>query len=72
MSLSIIIPTYNEVDQLKYTIKKLQSLKKKIYNYELIFIDDLSSDGSYNELIKFKKKYSKVKVYKNFKKGLGN
>lgn len=72
MSLSIIIPTYNEVDQLKYTIKKLQSLQKKIYNYELIFIDDLSGDGSYNELIKFKKKYSKVKVYKNLKKGLGS
>tara|TARA_B100001093_G_scaffold153831_1_gene146580 strand:- start:3050 stop:3769 length:720 start_codon:yes stop_codon:yes gene_type:complete len=72
MSLSIIIPTYNEVDQLKYTIKKLQSLQKKKFNYELIFIDDLSTDGSYNELIKFKKKYSKVKVYKNFRKGLGS
>ena len=32
MSLSIIIPTFNEVNQLKYTIKKLQSLKRKSKN----------------------------------------
>ena len=72
MSLSIIIPTYNEVKQLKYTIKKLQLLKKKINDYELIFIDDFSNDGSYQKLVSFKKKYSKVKIFKNTKKGLGS
>ncbi len=71
MSLSIIIPIYNEVKQLNYTIKKLQTLKKKIHNYELIFIDDLSNDGSYKKLTTFKKKYSQIKIYKNIKKGLG-
>ena len=72
MSLSIIIPIYNEVEQLSYNIKKLQTLQKKNYNYELIFIDDFSNDGSYKKLIKFKKRYSKIKIYKNFKKGLGS
>ncbi len=72
MSLSIIIPTFNEVKQLKYTIKKLQSLKKKIKNYDLIFIDDFSNDGSFKELIKYNKKNSKIKIYKNIKKGLGS
>ena len=71
MSLSIIIPIYNEVKQLNYTIKKLQTLKKKIHNYELIFIDDLSNDASYKKLTTFKKKYSQIKIYKNIKKGLG-
>ena len=66
MSLSIIIPIYNEAEQLSYTIRKLQTLQKKIY------IDDFSNDGSYKKLIKFKKKYSKIKIYKNFKKGLGS
>ena len=72
MSLSIIIPIYNEVKQLNYTIKKLQTLKKKIHDHELIFIDDLSNDGSYKKLITLKKKFSKIKVYKNIKKGLGS
>ena len=72
MSLSIIIPIYNEVKQLNYTIKKLQTLKKKIHNYELIFIDDLSNDGSFKKLTMLKKKYSQIKVFKNIKKGLGS
>ena len=71
MSLSIIIPTYNEVKQLKYTIKKLQSLKKKIKEYELIFIDDFSNDGSYQQLVLFKKK-TQNQNFKNIKKGLGS
>ena len=57
MSLSIIIPIYNEVKQLNYTIKKLQLLKKKVNDYELIFIDDLSNDGSFEKLTIFKKRY---------------
>ena len=72
MSLSIIIPICNEVEQLNYTIKKLQALRKKIHNYELIFVDDFSNDGSYKKLTIFKKKYSKIKIYKNIKKGLGS
>ena len=68
MSLSIIIPTYNEVKQLKYTIKKLRSLKKKINNYDLIFIDDVSTDGSYQKLISFKKKILKLRFIKILKK----
>ena len=72
MSLSIIIPTFNEAKQLKYTIKKLQSLKKKIKEYELIFIDDFSNDGSYQQLVLFKKKDSRIKIFKNIKKGLGS
>ena len=72
MSLSIIIPIYNEVKQLNYTIKKLQALKKKVDDYELIFIDDLSNDGSYEKLLTFKKRYKKIKIFKNVKKGLGS
>ena len=71
MSLSIIIPVHNEVNQLKITIKKLLVLKKKI-NLELIFIDDFSSDGSFELTKKLKKKSRFIKVFKNPKKGLGS
>ena len=47
MSLSIIIPIYNEIDQLKFTVKKLLLLKKKISNFKVIFIDDFSNDNSF-------------------------
>ena len=71
MSLSIIIPVHNEIKQLKVTIKKLLTLKKKI-NFEIIFIDDFSFDGSYEMIKKFQKKTNLIKVFKNPKKGLGS
>ena len=71
MSLSIIIPVYNEIDQLKYTIKKLLSLKKKIKNFDIIFIDDFSDDDSFKYIKKISNKNSSIKIYKNKKKGLG-
>jgi len=72
MSLSILIPVYNEIDQLKYTINKLIKLKKKIKKIEIIFIDDFSNDASNLFIKKYSKKYSFIKVFKNIKKGLGS
>ena len=72
MSLSILIPVYNEIDQLKYTLNKLIKLKKKINNFEIIFIDDFSNDGSGNYIKEYSKKKPYIKIFKNKKKGLGS
>jgi dolichol-phosphate mannosyltransferase len=72
MSLSIIIPVYNEINQIKFTIQKLIRLKKNFKKFEIIFVDDFSNDGTFESL---NKKYSKMKflkVIKNKKKGLGS
>ena len=65
MSLSIIVPVYNEIDQLKFTVKKLLTLKNKIKNLEIIFIDDLSRDNSFEFIKKISNKNSIIKVFKN-------
>jgi dolichol-phosphate mannosyltransferase len=72
MSLSVLIPMYNEIEQLKHTIKKLYKIKKKIKNFEIIFIDDFSNDGSIDYVRRYSKKNSFIKVFKNKKKGLGS
>ncbi|MDC0328413.1 glycosyltransferase family 2 protein [Candidatus Pelagibacter sp.] len=72
MSISIIIPVFNEIDQLKFTIKKLTYLKKKIKNIEIIFIDDFSNDDSNQYIKDYSKKNSLIKIFKNKKKGLGS
>ena len=59
MNLSIIVPVYNSSKILKVLIKKIKkNLKAK--NYEIIFINDASSDNSWNEIKKISKKNSKL------------
>ena len=71
MSLSIIIPAYNETNQIDHTVKKLNNLKIKINNYDIIFIDDFCEDNSSLKLKKFEKNHNRIRVFKNKKKGLG-
>ena len=71
MSLSIIIPVYNEDKQLLNTINKFDKISKIIKKYEILFIDDFSTDNTKNVLKKTAKKNRKIKYYKNTKKGLG-
>ncbi len=72
MSISIIIPVYNEEDQLKITLNKLDNFKKKIHNLEIIFIDDFSTDNTKVIIKKFIKKKNYIRIIKNTKRGLGS
>ena len=70
MKLSIIIPIKNEELLIKKIIDKLQS-KLKSLPYEIIFINDFSTDNTFKiteELIKNK---SEINLYDNTRKGLG-
>ena len=68
MSLSIIIPVYNESRNLEKTVNNLRKIKKNIKKFNLIFIDDFSTDNTLNILVKLSKKYSFIKIHKNKKK----
>ncbi len=72
MTLSIIIPVYNESKNVEKTVNNLKKIKKKIKKFNLIFIDDFSNDNTFDALNKLSKKYSFVKIFKNKKKGLGS
>ena len=72
MSLSIIIPVFNEEDQIKITLNKLLKIKKIIKDFEIILINDFSTDKTENIIKNYiiNKKY--INLYKNNKKGLGS
>lgn len=71
IKISIISPVYNSSKILKTLIEKIVlNIQKITRSYEIILIDDCSSDNSWNELKKMKKNYKKLKIYKN-KKNIG-
>lgn len=58
---SIVMPVYNAQ---KYLAQAIESVVKQTYrNYELIIVDDCSTDSSWNIIQKFQKRYSqKIKA----------
>ena len=62
--LSIIVPCYNENNTIDLIIKKIEdSLNVYNYiNYEIIIIDDFSTDGTRDKLKKFKN-YKNTRVF---------
>ncbi len=68
---SVIMPVYNAAD---YLVESIQSIINQTYkNWELIIVDDASTDNSWSLIKSFKSKYpTKVKVIrlkKNLNKG---
>lgn len=72
MSLSIIIPCRNEEESIENTVNEIVSyLLNKIEKFELIIINDYSSDKTLEKLTLIAQKNKIVKVYDNQIIGLG-
>ncbi len=67
--ISILIPLYNEEDSLEELYSKIKK-NVRSFKYEIIFIDDGSTDNSYNNLLKIKKKDKNIRIIK-MKKNYG-
>lgn len=63
---SIILPVRNAEKHLQKCLKSLRSSKYR--NFEVVAIDDFSTDNSYKILRSFKKNFKKLRVYKNVKR----
>jgi len=85
MKVSVIIPVYNEVESINELYKQLTKALQEFSRYEIIFIDDGSSDGSVEtikkiseldnsiNLIQFHRNYGKsAALAEGFKHAKGN
>ncbi|HBC87862.1 MAG TPA: glycosyltransferase [Lentisphaeria bacterium] len=61
--LSIVIPVFNEEDNLEPLVKELEPvLEKAGQKYEVIFVDDRSTDGSFEVLKKLKETRPYIRI----------
>ena len=66
MSLSIIIPCFNEEKNIISVLKYLlQTVKKYTHNYEIIIIDDFSQDKTSEKVLNFQKKEKNIYLFRN-------
>ncbi len=71
--ISFIIPTLNEKGNIDTTISKIVSCFENVEDFEIIFVDDKSTDGTLNEINNSINQYKNIKLIISGKKmGLGN
>ncbi len=75
MKLSLIIPCYNEQDNVipffEETVKAFQKMPKAITSFEMIFVNDGSSDYTSKKLKELYKSYSSVVSVVDFSRNFG-
>ena len=70
MDISIVLPVYNEQENIPLIYQRLKSVLEKINkSYEIIFVNDGSKDNSYEELLKISTDKT-VKII-NFRRNFG-
>ena len=72
--ISIILPCYNEVNNLSKLIKNLiNKILETNHNFEIIVVDDNSNDGSIALIKKLSRKHSNIKLIERVgRSGLGS
>ena len=68
---SLVIPTYNEHDNIAVLVPRISDALTG-YNYEIVFVDDNSTDGTAEAVEAFKDKYPVRVIVRRGKKGLAS
>ncbi len=69
--LSIVLPIYNEVESIPHLLEELVPILDEIgHPFEIICVDDGSSDGSFDELVKLHQQDERVRVVR-FRRNFG-
>lgn len=69
MKLSVIIPVFNGENFINKSYGSIISQKLNSYDYEIIFIDNNSTDNSVNTILKLQRRDSKVILFKEIRQG---
>ena len=67
MKLTVIIPTYNEINTIQILLEKIFKIE---IDKQIIIVDDNSSDGTKDIILNYKEKVDKI-IFHDFNKGKG-
>ena len=65
MEISVIIPMYNEEDNVLPTLNEVKDVLKKYEHWQILAVDDGSSDGTLDLLEEYSSKNLEVRVLKH-------
>ena len=60
--ITFLVPTFNEKQNIFIFIDTINNLKLN-FDYEILFVDDNSDDGTYDELVRAKNFYGNVNFF---------
>ena len=66
--ISVIMSTYNSEETIKNSIESI--ISQSYQNFELLIIDDASTDSTLNKIQLYQEKYKNIRIYEN-KKNIG-
>ncbi|MDR1436900.1 MAG: glycosyltransferase family 2 protein [Candidatus Symbiothrix sp.] len=71
MDISVVIPLLNEAESLPELCEWIERvMKKEIFSYEILFVDDGSTDNSWKTILELRKKHPEIKAIR-FRKNYG-
>jgi glycosyltransferase involved in cell wall biosynthesis len=70
-TITLVIPVYNEAESLEELYRQIVAALAPIYIFDCIFVDDASTDGSFDKLIQIKKEAKEKITIIRFRKHLG-
>jgi dolichol-phosphate mannosyltransferase len=65
MDLSIVIPVYNEAENIRILADEIRAALDGRYSYEVLFVDDCSSDGSGSVLRNLRQEYPQFRCLRH-------
>lgn len=59
--MSVVVPLYNEVESIKELTRQIEEALQATFSYEVIFVDDGSDDGSWEQIEALSKDKSTIR-----------
>ena len=63
LTLSVVVPVMNEIDNIEPLISEITTVLRGREQFEIVYVDDGSTDGTQAHLVELTKSYTELKVF---------